>query len=57
MGERTCFNCIYQKRCYTYKGVHDSTQYGMNIDSDDTPGTIRDIFEAVANACLDYKRE
>ncbi len=56
-NERKCFNCTFQKRCYTYKEVHEATKYGMNIDSDDAPGTIIEVFIAIANACLDYKKD
>jgi hypothetical protein len=56
-NERTCFICILQKRCYAFKEIHEATKYGMNIDSNDTPGTIHSVFIAVANACLDYTKD
>lgn len=56
-NNRICYCCIFQKRCYTFKEIHEATKYGMNIDSVDAPGTIKQIFIAVASACLDFTPE
>ena len=56
--KRDCYNCKHCPLCFLYRKVFDSIQ-GVNIinidNPDSAPGTWKDIFTALARACLEYK--
>lgn len=52
---RTCWSCTHCRLCAARIGVGEAIKnITMNIDGDEAPKQIKDIYEAVAGCCLDY---
>lgn len=55
-SNRTCFMCINSNVCIMFKTTIETAKgISVNHDSNDTPGTFKDIFKAIANCCLHFK--
>ena len=56
MEKRTCFECDHHIVCVVFKSIVGfPTNMKFNIDTNDAPGRWIDIFDAVGNACLEFK--
>ncbi len=54
--KRSCFSCKHRIVCIIFSIVCDNTaKVRMNIDGNDAPGKWNDIFDAIANCCLEYE--
>jgi hypothetical protein len=52
---RTCFDCKNYKICAARIGVELAMRHvSVNIDSDDAPKKITDVFVTLAECCLDF---
>ena len=53
----TCYGCRNLKLCVIYSKVKDGLQSGhFNIDSNELPGKMADIYIAVAKSCFYFNK-
>lgn len=58
MGQkRFCFNCTKQQTCFLYGKLIDLIydHHGQILNGDKLPGKIDGIYEALANACVEFR--
>ena len=52
---RTCFNCQHIHVCRLRQQISETSSYmKFNIDGDEAPGKIMDVYVAIANSCLHF---
>ena len=55
--QRSCFTCKNQSICFVYRDIMNSTkEIGVNIDGKDAPGKWSEVFCAMGNCCLKFKK-
>jgi hypothetical protein len=54
--ERSCFHCVNFQLCFLRHRLEGALLSAgiLNIDSEDAPGKMTDIYFAVGNACLSF---
>jgi len=55
--KRSCFTCSNHSICHVRITIMAATkEINVNIDSDSAPGKWGEVFEAMGNCCLEYKK-
>lgn len=55
--QRSCFNCNNLSICFVYRDIMNSTkEIGVNIDGEEAPGKWTEVFNAMGNCCLKFKK-
>jgi len=55
--KRSCYSCKNRPICFVFKNIWESIKgFDINIDSNDAPGKMNDIFDAMGNCCLKYDK-
>jgi len=53
--KRSCHNCFHHKVCIVFKSIEMAvSNTSVNIDGVDAPGTVQQVFDAMANCCLNH---
>lgn len=57
--KRDCFTCGHYRLCFLRHRIDKALEMNrlLNIDGDDAPGRMIDIFEAVGRACMVYVKK
>lgn len=57
MRKRTCFECTHFSLCFLFRRVEQAVSgvLILNIDGNDAPGKLMDIYEALGSACLKFE--
>lgn len=56
MKKRDCLDCVHWRVCFLYKDLEkviSGTQM-LNIDGKSAPGTMTDIYQSLASACIEF---
>lgn len=59
IDDRNCYNCEHYRLCFLRHRIDDSISgTGMlNIDGDAAPRGFNAVFEALAMACMEFRRK
>jgi hypothetical protein len=56
-NKRSCFDCRHFSLCFLFHRVEQAVSGVriLNLDGNDAPGTLVDIYKALGSACLEFK--
>lgn len=60
MSQKTrgeCLDCIHRHVCFLYRAIRTAIVGTalLNVDGHGAPGCMSDVFNALANACLEFE--
>ncbi len=56
-NKRTCFECTHFSLCFLFHRIEQAVSGVriLNLDSNDAPGKLMDIYKALGSACLEFE--